>query len=310
MFVTKTQYLPNFYMQHPQKHNFKGTDGVVQEKDVKNQTNYKPLVYTAASVLLVGGLAATLRCQRVKKSSELSHNMKKIQKEVSSIFQREYSKEETIDFVNRYKKVLNTEYGENYYNMILSELKKDYKFENKNLTVQFCNYPNIPNSRNKMVMYTEALSRHIGVFDYQERTPKSGFCGMFHEGRHVKQFEIMYRTDKNRLAEIKVKELEESNNASYRAILRENRNDKLKAREYIRRNIENTFSQMYSHLEPLRKDSPEYKMGLKYLDNEANRISGHTHSLEEYKAQILEKEAYEIEDKAAELYELLKKESK
>ena len=149
--------------------------------------------------------------------------------------------------------------------------------------------------------YTEALTRHIGTTYKTSREDVTR--NLFHEFKHVKQNELMYRTDPNKLIEIKVLELEKSNNASYKEILRKFKGNKYKARKYIRNNVQQIYNENWGHLTQIPKTSPEYSKGLKYLDNEANRIPAGEH----YYEQILEKEAQFVENSAGKLFELIKK---
>ena len=149
--------------------------------------------------------------------------------------------------------------------------------------------------------YTEALTREIGVTNQANRLD-SIEC-IFHEFRHVKQNEIMYKTDRSRLVTQKVKELEKSNNQSYQEILHNAKGNKEKARKVIKNEVETIYTKNWGHLKPLSKDSSEYTKGLKYLKNEENRIPAGEH----YYEQILEEEAQLVGKSAKKLFELFKK---
>jgi hypothetical protein len=147
----------------------------------------------------------------------------------------------------------------------------------------------------------ESLTRHIGM-DYtnsREKVVKT----LFHEFRHVKQNELMYRADSSKLIGIKALELEKSNNDSYKQILRMFNGDKIKAKNYIKENIQKVYQENWGHLTPLPKTSEEYRRALKYLENEANRIPSGEH----YYEQILEKEAQFVGEAAGRLFEIIKK---
>ena len=150
-----------------------------------------------------------------------------------------------------------------------------------------------------MYGYTEALTRKIATVNSEERIKT--VMNMFHEFKHVKQNELMYKTDSLRLIRAKVAELEKSNNASWQNVLSNCGGDKNKARKLIQKEVERVYKENWGHLKPVSKISDEYKLGLKYLENEENRIPAGP----DYYKQVLEKEAQFVEKSAEKLFKLI-----
>ena len=101
--------------------------------------------------------------------------------------------------------------------------------------------------------YTEALTRKIGATAFEERL--TTFMNLFHEFRHVKQNELMYKADSARLVRAKIAELEKSNNASWQEILKNCGGDKNKAIKMVQEEIERVYKDIWGHLKPAPKTS-------------------------------------------------------
>ena len=69
----------------------------------------------------------------------------------------------------------------------------------------------------------------------------------------------------------------------------------------VQEEIERVYKDIWGHLKPTPKTSADYPRGIKYLENEENRIPPGEH----YYEQILEKEAQFVEKAAEKLFKIL-----
>lgn len=272
-----------------------------ETKNEAEKSNKLPalLLTTAALGLGVFGYV------KLKKSDNafFEKNLKSLEQAqtyLKNIFGKDYTIDETKNILDRYKELDSIADNKEFLNKLFEQLKKDFKAENKNLSLEIWDNAK-PVDNGVFRGYTEALSRKIGVANLPNRL--DAVESIFHEFRHIKQNELMYRTDRARLAMQKVVELEKSNNQSYQKILRNAGGDKEKARKVILEEVETVYQENWGHLQPLSKDSAEYSMGLKYLENEENRIPAG----DDYYKQILEKEAKFVGENAKKLFNIFKK---
>ncbi len=217
---------------------------------------------------------------------------------LKNIFNKDFTIDETSLIVQRYQNLVKTADNKEFCNKLFEQLKKDFQVENKNLKFVQWETP-LSFNDGKMYGYTEALTREIAAVIQEDKIKTIGT--IFHEFKHVKQNELMYKTDSARLVEAKVKELEKSNNASWQEILRNSGGNKEKARKTVQKEVEKTYREIWGHLKPVSKTSPEYRQGLKYLENEENRIPAGAN----YYNQILEKEAKFAGENAEKLFKLI-----
>ena len=165
------------------------------------------------------------------------------------------------------------------------------------------------------------------------------FTSLMHEFQHAKQSEWAYRTDSakyieaikkgatDNLAERLIKQLERTKNNSYK--LKEYMNkSKITSEEKAKENIDaiikniknnpdyynnGTFTNVdatvrlndiWGNLKKFEKGSDEYNKGLQYIENAANYThpDGTKETYDVYRAQILEQEAFNAQDKAQEIF--------
>ncbi len=220
---------------------------------------------------------------------------------LKNIFNKDFTLDETKLYVQKYKELNNISDNKDFCQKLFEQLKKDFNIENKSLNLEISDSQIKECEGGVFTGYAEALSRKIGILAQEDRTKMVGT--IFHEMRHIKQNELMYKADKERLVVQKIKELEDSNNASWQEILQNFAGDKNKARNAVREEVERVYQEIWGHLKPTNKTSEEYKLGIKYLENEENRIKPGP----DYYEQILEKEAQFIGNNAEKLFELFKK---
>ena len=274
---------------------------ITRNESDKNHNLLKLFAVTTVIAFTVLVITKLSRTSSGKQNKGISKELMEVQEHLKTIFKHDFTNEETENFINRYKEIMKENDDKIWVNKMFDELKKDYNVENKQLTLEIMEKPEpTKNGAGELIGYTDALTRWIGttICDGRVRTTKN----LFHEFRHVKQNELMYRADKERLIKQKVKELEKSNNESWQEILRKQGNKK-QARQYVKTQIEETYTKIWGHLSPLDKNSEEYAMGIKYLENEENRIPAGPH----YYEQLLEKEARLVENEAEKIFKILDK---
>lgn len=235
----------------------------------------------------------------IRKPNLISPEIAKFQKGLKSVFGHNYSLMQTVDFLSRYKKIMGIGDDRKWTESLFEELKKDFSVENKKLKLFIMDKPLPVKSSDGVGVfdgYTDALSRYIKT-TFINRKKTMG--NLVHELMHVKQNELMYRTDGKNLITIKVNELENSNNECWKSILASMDGNRMKAREEVRGIITDIYSTMWGHLKPVARNSSEYNRGVSYLFNEANRVLPGGN----YYEQVLEKEARAVENEAVSLFE-------
>lgn len=272
-------------------------DEINEPEQKKN--NFPAMLLTAGAVGL-----GTLGYIKIKKSNNAffkssENTLKQAKERLKNIFEKDFTTKDAQRIIQKYQELNKISTNEEFYQKLFEQLKKDFEVENKNLALDLMEKP-IPVQGGVYQGYTEALTRKIGITNFEDRI--NTIKNLFHEFRHVKQNELMYKTDPEQLVKIKVAELEKSNNASWQNILAESNGDKTKAREIVQNEVTQVYNKIWGHLRPISKSTKEYQLGIKYLENEGNRIP----TGEDYYEQILEKEAQFVENNAEELFKLIK----
>lgn len=268
-------------------------------KDAEQKNKKLPAILLTVAAIGIGVFAffKLRKSDKVFKDS-FQKGIDEAQIQLKNIFEKDFGVEETKSFVQKYQELSKISDNKEYYQKLFEQLKKDFSVENKNLALELWEKP-LPVEGGVMNGYTEALTRKIGATAFEERL--TTFMNLFHEFRHVKQNELMYKTDSQRLIQAKVTELEKSNNASWQEILKNCGGDKNKARKMVQEEIERVYKDIWGHLKPAPKTSTDYTRGIKYLENEENRIPPGEH----YYEQIQEKEAQFVEKAAEKLFKIL-----
>lgn len=270
------------------------------EPETLNKNKIPTLLLT--TLALGVGLFALFKLRKSDKTfiKETSQkNLEEIQIQLKNIFGKDFAIDETKTFIQTHKELNKIADNKEYYQKLFEQLKKDFKVENKDLALELWEKP-LPVEGGVMNGYTEALTRKIGTTAFEDRIKT--FANLFHEFKHVKQNELMYKTDSARLIRAKVAELEKSNNASWQNVLNHCNGDKAKARKMVQEEVKSVYKENWGHLKPISKTSNEYSQGLKYIENEENRIPPGV----DYYKQILEKEAQFVEKAAEKLFKQLK----
>ena len=299
MSITVNSINPTYINQPGLRKNSVTFSAVNPKNDYKKEKNKLPaILLTALSIALgVLGFIKLRKSDKVFKDAYIK-KLEEVQLHLKNIFGKDFAIDEANSFLQKYQELHKIADNKEYYKKLFEQLKADFQVENKDLVLELWEKP-MPVNGGEFAGYTEALTRKIGATCFEERIKT--FKNLFHEFKHVKQNELMYRADPQRLIQAKVTELEKSNNASWQEILRTCSGDKAKARKIVQDEVENVYRKNWNHLKPVSKTSPEYSQALKYLENEENRIPPGEH----YYEQILEKEAQFVEKAAEKLYEIL-----
>lgn len=282
---------------------FQSKNNLLEENKNKNKNKLPAILLTALSVGV--GILGYIKFRKSDKifKEQIVKNLEEAQIHLKNIFGKDITLDEVNNFILKHKELNKIGDNKEYYKKLFDQLKCDFKVENKNLSLKLMEKP-IQKGSGMFEGYTEALTREIGATSSNERAKT--FATLFHEFRHVKQNELMYRADSARLVRAKVLELEKSNNASWQSILNDCAGNKNKAREMVKNEVENIYRKNWGHLKPVSTASEEYKLGIKYLENEENRIPPGEH----YYEQILEKEAQFVGKTAEKLFRLIENFSK
>ena len=272
--------------------------GFNKKSEISEEKNKLPAILLTGLSLAIG-LFAYIKLRKSQKvlTDAAVKKLEEAQIYLKNIFGKDFAIDDANNFVRKHEELIKIKDNKEYYLKLFEQLKRDFKVENKSLSLELMDKP-IPVNNGEYRGYTEALTRKIGATSSQDRI--STISNLFHEFKHVKQNELMYKTDSKRLVNIKVAELEKSNNASWQRLLKDCGGDKELARKTVQKEVEQVYAQIWGHLKPVSKTSENYKLGIKYLENEANRIPPGAH----YYEQILEKEARFVEENAVKLFKL------
>ena len=234
-------------------------------------------------------------------------NIEQIQQHFSKIFGKNFSKEKANEMALKYKSIMK----ENDINILseklFDEIKKDYGLQG----VELKKAGRINLGRNveggamtdqtatSVTVYLDSIENEVGI------SPKESlFEKLCHELCHARQNRILYRADKERLINILANRApNELTKDCWNEILQHNENNKDMAVSFIKNKLGNLFEQKYSNLDNLPQKSATEIEAL--FHNKQHYKHAGTVPFEEYVAQPIEKEAYEISDLAQHLFGFL-----
>lgn len=232
-------------------------------------------------------------------------NVEQIQDAFSQIFGKNISKDEASMIAKKYKDIISKDNIDTLADELFIELKKDYGLHG----IELCKESKISLGANtqggaminptatKITLYMDAI--------LEQKNPKQTlFDVLCHELCHARQTRILYRANKEKLIDIIANNApKELTKECWNEILRENGNDKDKAINVIKNILRNSFEQEFGNVENLpAKNAIEIEA---LFDNKQNHKYAGTVTLEEYKQQPIEKEAYNIGDLAKNILKLL-----
>lgn len=266
-------------------------------------------------------------------------SIEKVAKDFSEIFRRDVSKDEAEKLVKKYEELLNIEDTEQFCKKAFEEVKKDYGYENIPITLKINKVKDMNgagdagwDSERGILGINLLTDKFSGkVFKKNRRGRKCELQKIIHEFQHVKQHEIAYRTSRDGIAEAihenrgnmqnikenlqsllngkkykleqKAKEMNlsvEELRKSLEGIIKDI-DDKKIGNIPFDKNIRIALDDFFEKLPILDKDSQEYKLGLKYIENTKNYVRA-GNDRKGYRSQILENEAENSEKIFEEIY--------
>jgi len=270
---------------------------------------------------VAGAILAWIKCHKtsaVKEvGTELSAELKEVQKIYKEVFGREINAEETKDFAMRYKKIIDSKaIGDDreYCEKLLDEICKDRKTKRPPILRWIARKADADSRCINGGMATSPAGNYIDVYAYNYHNvegvpPAKGFFeSLFHETHHVKQDEMIYRTDKEFfLQDLVDKYVCNGEGIGYQRLLQQNNGDKTKTLQEVRQMISDNVNSYWGDLLPYDKCSSEYSEGLKLIEGKKKyKFFGDCINNSEYRSQIIEKGAYADGEKAERLFDILK----
>ena len=309
----------------------KDTLNISASDKIKTQQKEKGMsTATKVGLAVVGGLATAYACV-VGHRYLTKPSIEKVAQNFSEIFRRDISKDEAQKIVKRYEEILNIEKPEEFYKKAFEQIKKDYGYEKLNIPLIFkktngCAAAGWVTNKGELLIYS---SKDKPISKYER---KRALIDLIHEFQHAKQSEYQYRTSPTKtlkaleksfarryyanilgLSEEKIAKIAKSMNMSVKdfrkMIIEEGKKDKVedirsvggKKMNYDIGEAGKRLQELFGHLTPFEKNSKEYELGLKYIENESKYIPSQIDN-GLYRNQLLEVEAYGTESKFNEIY--------
>lgn len=265
-----------------------------------------------AMKLVLGGIALSTAIYAGIKLHKTE--IKQVQNLYKKIFNREINTEQAQDFAQRYKTIIDTKYENDkmFCDRLIEELCKDRQTKKPRINLFIENPQNANPLCKNASMATAPDGCYIDIYAYNYKTAqnptKKYFESLFHETRHVKQDEMICRTNKEEFFQKVLKKyVNNGNGKGYKAILEEQNGDEAKALSIVEERIRDHIRYYWGAFEPFIKDSAEYKEGLRLIRGAKEyKFFGDCKNLKEYKNQIIEKDAYADGKNAGKLFDLLK----
>jgi hypothetical protein len=264
---------------------------------------------------------------------------KKVAQNFSEIFRRDVSKDEAQKLVNNYKELLNIEDTEEFVKKAFEQVKKDYGYENVPIELKINKIKNYLGSgdagwrsENGELSINLLIDNSGKVCNRNKRGRKCILQTLLHEFQHTKQDEFAYRTSRDDIVkailnrktdqsvminniknilskksklEIEAKELNisvEDCKKRYEKLLKNLEQGKYDfSKINFDENTQIALDDIFKNYKKFAENSEEYKLGLKYIENNNNYIQPGI-DRKGYEKQILESEAFGAEDKFEEIY--------
>ncbi len=263
-----------------------------------NQNKSRTLVSVLAGASALGITALAL----IKfHKSHLSKEMKQVQKIFKDIFQKDINASETKKLAKKYKQIIGIQDNEEFCRKLFEQLQIDHNAKVNKLT--FLENPdNASGSANFAGMITAPDSNSIIINAFNYKNKRDFFSGLFHEFRHVKQAEIMYRTDKKWFKKFMYEKFVSGGKGrGYKQMLNENNGNVPKTVNQVKRIISKNCEIKWGNLEPFAKNSPEYNHGMQLISGQKSYVA----SGSAYWENIVEVEAHKDGSLAENLFDLL-----
>lgn len=307
-----------------------GSKQPVKTQENKTTTARK-LGYTFAGIL--AGLSALVIAPKMIKRASL----KECQKQFSEIFRREVSASETETLVKRYKELYKIDKPDEFIKKAFEQVKKDYGYENAKIdcSIHFYSLKSLFEqlTRNKQ-LFRVGETRPINLemcITVLGRKPEQKLKSvhkthilniLFHEFKHLQQYEYCYHKDKNQLfktfwnelikAKVQPQDIEaflkpfehrtQRQNINIKTLLnesflnkifrRKNKPEERTLKERFNRYLDYTYTKAFENIP--KKDLSKYDSIInKYFKSlKSYRTTENATSLKDYKNQFVETEAY------------------
>lgn len=272
---------------------------VPQEKSFLEKHWWKLLL--GAGAVALGAIA--LKGKFFAKEKPIS--FEKVQQNFAEIFrQKDLTKEQTEAMLKNYQEIFKIEDKNTFIDKLFHQVKKDYGYENLNINYTLIEGKHVDDTKaiggfkplnakckelgNGMSELTEVHGDGVMRFA-KEKSKESLFDTIMHEFQHCKQHELGYRTDKEKFIQAVL---------NYRMP----KTELVEERAMYKKGIEEIYGPVWDKLPKINSGTKEHELGMKYIDNIENYISGGQPG---YYDQIMEKEAYSIGDKAKDIYKFI-----
>ena len=284
----------------------------------------------ASALALFIGLVA----KKSVKSDNITKNLPDLKESFSQIYKKDFSEDEIKTMSEKYKEIFKIDDVDEFANKLFEQVKKDSGNENKKIDfiIKKCEPGTAQGGgfnggTGKLDLDIECENNIITM-----ESKKIIFEALVHEFTHVRQYEKCYHTDSERLLKILTKNRSPEELIEYMEdALRRNSNelDEMGGEEVVKEMVEGlknrdpevlelfkrspefieetktSFERVMGPVKQYDVNSEDYKIGLKYLENWDNYIQPVEGKIEQYRQQIVEKEAYDAQDIAAKILKLL-----
>lgn len=308
-----------------------------QTDTVEIQGKSKKTISTGGKIEIAigGGIIAGITALCLLKNKKATpKNFQEITQKFNQIYQRDFSKQEISSMINQYKEIFKLDNVDEFSNQLFKQIKKDAGLGDKDIKffVNKCE-PGTASTGGfwanaaQIMMDVECTNNKIS-----NENKKSLFETLVHEFSHVHQHEQAYNADAERYLQcitgdtgvdaiisqykeilaLQNKDLIESMGGEdfLREIIEKltNRDPETVAlfqmpqedTEYLA-NIKNLFGEPRHY----DKNSEEYKKGIQYLENWENYIIPSKETMNKYREQLVEAEAYNMQDIATQITKLI-----
>lgn len=327
--VPKTNYASSVSLDTPPD-----TFELSAESKIKNNKD-KGMSAGLKALLWIGGTAAAVYGAVVGHRALTKPSIEKVAKNFSEIFRRDVSNEEAQKLVNNYKELLNIEDTEEFVKKAFEQVKKDYGYRNvpikldiKKATSRLKDKAGWIPLDGKLEIELEINKKTGNLSKINKYSRMSIIKSMIHEFQHVKQSEISYRTASEEYIEALYNSLDKSIVQRLENTLKDNKKLEEMARERnktveeckksieecinrlkkqnantadIDKNEETILDKIFKDFPKFNKESKEYELGEKYINNQKNYIAPDVDHVG-YEKQLLEAEAFRTEPKFEEIY--------
>ena len=236
-------------------------------------------------------------------------NIEQVQQHFSQIFGKNFSKDEANELAKKYKELMREDDINILSDKLFNELKQDYglhgielrKAGHINLGRGMQGGAMLEQTGTKVTVYLDCINDTTAT----NLTPKESlFSKLSHELCHARQDRILYRADKERLAQIIAQRSpNELTSDCWDEILRRNGGNPEQAVNSIKEQLKHTFEQKYGNVDSLPQKTSEEVEAL--FNNKLYYKKAGTVPHAEYIEQPIEKEAYTIDDIALKLLKAL-----